>query len=343
MAFTPAYQISNKILTFTAQAEAAKQLIENAPLVPSWERTFQNQAAARSVHHSTAIEGNELEIDAAQKVIAGEKVDTYRVRDLIEIVNYRNVIGFISGYDKKFITISFLLRVHEILGDKLLQPDYIGSFRKQNAVIINSQTADVVFDPPLATELLSELEDLIEWDREKAGEIHPILKAGIIHYEFVRIHPFVDLNGRTARILATWSLYRDGYDIRKFFSLEEYYDQDPKLYYDALDSAHEGDMTHWLEYFVIGFAQELVRIKDKVLKLSKDRAMILKRGQVALNERQIKIMEFIDQNETLKNPDFANLFPDISDDTILRDLKDLIDKGIVKKKGRTRGAYYILA
>ena len=170
------------------------------------------------------------------------------------------------------------------------------------------------------------------------------MKAGIISYELVRIHPFTDGNGRTARLISTYSLYSKGYDIKKFFSLEEYYDQNLEEYYKAIESveANDGDLTQWLEFFSEGLAKELQRIKDKVLGLSKDLKLKRDIGQVALSERQIKIIDFMQEHGSIKNKDWQDLFPDVSDDTILRDLKDLIKKKIIKKKGRTKAARYIL-
>jgi Fic family protein len=321
----------------------AKAIIENSPLVPAWERKFQSQALVRSVHHSTALEGNELTIDETERIIDGEKIDTYRLRDVQEIINYRNVIGFISESNETEFTISFLLKMHSILGKKFLPDKYLGTIRDRNAVIINDKNLDVVFDPPKYNEVKEQLERLVQWDNEQGKNLHPLLRAGVIHYEIVRIHPFADLNGRTARSLATWSLYRDGYDIKSFFSLEEYYDQDPKGYYDALDSANKGDMTKWLEYFTNGVMVELGKIKNKVWDLSKDRRLRMKVGQVALNERQLEIINTLESEGQITNPDFDELFPKISDDTILRDLKDLMEKGIVVKKGKTKGAKYMLA
>lgn len=341
MSYQPEYTISNNLLFAVAQAQAAKEIIDNAPLVPSWERSFRNNAIARTVHHSTAIEGNALKFEEAEKIISGDKLKSYRTRDITEIVNYRKVIKFISEYQGNVLTEDFLLQIHQILGDKILSSEMLGKYRDKNAMVINSVTGDVVFDAVSPYDLSSEIEELIAWDASDK-DTHPIIKAGILHFELVRIHPFVDLNGRTARIVATWSMYRDGFDIKKFFSLEEYYDQDLARYYDAIDSAHSGDLTLWLEYFTKGVAEELNRIKDKVLALSIDRKMKMKVGQVALNERQIKIIDYLGTYKEIRNPDFSELFPKVSDDTILRDLKDLQEKNIIVKKGRTRGARYIL-
>jgi Fic family protein len=208
---------------------------------------------------------------------------------------------------------------------------------------MSSLTNDVVFDPPPASEVEGEIEELINWENNNSEHTHPLLKAGIIHFELVRIHPFADLNGRTARLMATWSLNRDGFDINKYFSLEEYYDQNPKAYYQALDSANDGDLTEWLMYFCQGVADEMDLVKNKVIEISKDRRFKTKVGQVALNDRQIKIISIIEEKSEFINPDFATYFPKLSDDSILRDLNDLIQKKVIIKKGKTKGAKYIMA
>jgi Fic family protein len=184
------------------------------------------------------------------------------------------------------------------------------------------------------------------WINGTGRETHSILRAGMTHYEIVRIHPFLDGNGRVARALATLVLFKSGYDIKRFFSLEEYFDREPMHYYDALQSVGkaDGNLTGWLEYFTEGLAIELTRIKEKVKSLSTDLKIKKSLGgqQMALTERQIKIVEYVQENGFLQNKAFFELFPMISEDTVLRELKDLLEKGIVKKEGTTKGARYVL-
>ncbi len=91
MSYQPEYTITNKMMTAVANAQAAREIIDNAPLVPSWERSFQSQAIARSVHHSTAIEGNALNLQETEKIISGEEIESYRTRDIMEIADFGNV------------------------------------------------------------------------------------------------------------------------------------------------------------------------------------------------------------------------------------------------------------
>jgi Fic family protein len=231
------------------------------------------------------------------------------------------------------------------LNFQILPPEQCGEYRLVQVVVKNSQTGEITFRPPPAIEVPYQMEEFLEWaGHDTKDEIHPVLKAGIVHYELVRIHPFVDGNGRMSRACATLSLFLENYDIKKFFSLEEYYDNDASHYYEALKSAGNGDLTGWLAYFTEGLAIELTRIKEKVQRLSTDIHLKEKLGgqQVYLSERQMQIMERIEKSGFLQNQQFEELFPKISEDTILRDLKSLMEKNLITKVGKTKAARYVL-
>jgi len=344
--YTPNYTITNKILKSMGIIEAAKEVIENAPLVPAWEARFREDAIVRTVHHGTHIEGNELSFNEAERLLAGAKI-VGRERDIQEVLNYRNVLKFIEGYDKNDITEESLRHIHEMTVHRILPDDAIGIYRKTQVVVKNSQTGEVTFRPPPAIEIPFLTASFLQWlNGTSPDDVHVVLKAGIAHYEVVRIHPFLDGNGRVARGIATLVLFKAGYDIKRFFSLEEHYDREPLAYYEALQAVGKmnGNVTPWLEYFSQGLAIELTRIKDKIKTLSTDLKLKKSLGgqPLALTERQIKIVEFVQENGFLQNKSFFELFPMISEDTVLRELKDLVKKGIVKKEGTTKGVRYVL-
>lgn len=346
--FSPKFTITNQILVNVAKIEAAEEIIKNSPLLPSWERKFKEEAVIRAVHHGTHLEGNPLSRTEAENILKGEKV-VARPRDIQEIINYRSVLEFIDEEAKKKIekiTEPLIKKLHKILVHKILPEEQAGEYRDKNVVVRDVLTGEVVFRPPAPLEVPFLMREFVYWlNRTTKDELHPVLKAGIAHYELVRIHPFIDGNGRVARVLATLILFLGGYDIRRFFSLEEYYDRDAVAYYESLKQAGKGDLTPWLEYFTYGAAVEFERVKDKVLKLSRDVKLKLKFGgqQIFLTERQIKILEHIQEVGYLQNKMFEQLFPDLSEDTVLRDIKDLIEKGVLKKIGKTKSARYVLA
>ncbi|MEK7577746.1 MAG: Fic family protein [Patescibacteria group bacterium] len=344
--YQPQFTITNKIVKHIGVIEASKEVIENSPLVPAWEAKFREDAIVRTVHHGTHIEGNDLTLTEAEKVLAGHKI-IGRERDIQEVLNYRNVLRFIEDYKGNTLTEEVIKHVHALVAHRILADANVGEYRKTQVVVKNAQTGEVTFRPPPSVEIPFLFIDFLSWlDGVGDEDMHPALKAGIVHYELVRIHPFLDGNGRVARAIAMLVLFIHGYDIKRFFSLEEHYDREPLAYYEALQGVEKekGNLTHWLEYFIEGLAIELTRVKEKVKSLSTDLKIKKSFGgqQMTLTERQIKIVEFVQENGFLQNKAFFELFPMVSEDTVLRDLKDLLKKGIVKKEGTTKGARYVL-
>lgn len=374
--YKPTFNITNKILRFIGRIEAARDYIENAPLVPAYEAKFRQEAILRTVHHGTHIEGNALDTGEVAAVLEGQQVDA-KDRDVQEVLNYRNVLSYIdkkqpsqhsrsvveatprlhSGSEirfSKYIGEKDLLNLHKLTVEKILPSDKAGKFRSTQVVVKNSKTGEISFKPPAADAVKKLINDFITWLNSdtvsEISEIHPVLLAGIVHYVLAYIHPFVDGNGRVARAFATLVLFNKGYDIKKFFSLEEYFDRDAKRYYKTLQTVSnqkverlsDRDLTIWLEYFCEGLAQELERIKEKVQKLSLDSRLKGRTGQIALSERQVKLVEYIESYGSINNRAWRRMLADFSDDTILRDLKDLQKKKLIKKKGSTKGAVYVL-
>ncbi|MEK7517975.1 MAG: Fic family protein, partial [Patescibacteria group bacterium] len=232
--YSPKFTITNKILKNIGIIEACREVIDHAPLLPYYEKKFRDEALTRSVHHGTHIEGNELNLSQAEKVLQGGEV-VGRDRDIQEVINYRKVINYIgesrinpstklrTGNQESRIEEELIKKLHKMTVFKILPLEKCGVYRKKQVVVKNNRTMEVSFMPPQAGVVSGQIKDLIAFiNSPQSKDIHPILKSGIVHYELVRIHPFVDGNGRVARALSTLILFLEGYDIRKFFSLEEY-------------------------------------------------------------------------------------------------------------------------
>jgi len=343
MSYAPKFTITSGILKSISAIENAKAIIETSPLLPLYERQFKNDANVRMAHFGTAVEGNKLDLGNVRKIIdgKGDKV-IGRERDIQEVLNYRQVVSFIDKYQERSISANTIKKINAITTEKTVAEEYRGKYRHSQNYFVNLVTGERIFTPPPADEVVAHMEEFIDYINSKeSGENHPAIRAGIIHDRIVSIHPFADGNGRTARACATLSLYLDKYDIKKFFSLEEYYDLDVLSYYKAISEGHD-DLTCWISYFCQGLAVELSHIKERVLKMSRDVKIKEKVGQIYLSERQEKIIDFLNANGRLKNRDFAKIFPDISEDTVLRDIKDLIKNKIAVKKGSTKSSFYEL-
>ncbi|OGJ37496.1 MAG: hypothetical protein A2383_00535 [Candidatus Pacebacteria bacterium RIFOXYB1_FULL_39_46] len=360
--YQPQFRITNNLLTYISNIEASKAVINNSPLVPAWEAKFRDDALTRTVHFGTKIEGNDLTKDQAQKVIqlkgvsnskeASEKTGvTARERDIQEVINYRNVLLWIDqqkALDRKpDISLQTLHTLHSLTMKGLLDEKLVSHFRQKQVVVQGIGNSEVVFRPPVSVEVPFLVDELFAWiNSPEAQQFHPVFRAAIVHYQLVYIHPYVEGNGRTARALATLLMYLLGYDFKRFFSLEQYFDGDVDRYYKALLSVQQqsGDTTYWLEYFCYGLAIEIDKVKSQVQKLSKDLKMKKELGrQVALSERQIILLELLQNQGEITSDDAQEILPNISVDTILRDIRDLIQKGVVAKHGVTKGVTYKLA
>lgn len=348
--YKPKFTITNKILKNIGSIEASKEIIDNAPLLPYFEKEFKEDAMVRTIHYGTHIEGNELNLTEAEKVLKGQDVAA-RERDIQEVINYRKVMDYISRFHPKQkgedVTEDIIKEIHSLTVEKILPKEQTGVFRKTQVVVKNSYTGEVSFKPPMAVAVSFQIKNLLEFiNSSEEDDINSVLKSGAIHYELVRIHPFLDGNGRVARAFATLILYKEGYDIRKFFSLEEYFDKDALRYYEALQSVekNDGDLTFWLEYFTLGLSIELSKIREKVESISVDSKIKKRLGgkPLLLSPRQLRIIEYIQKVGYLQNQAFESLFPMISEDTILNELKGLVKTGIIKKHGVTKGAKYIM-
>lgn len=361
--YSPNFQITNNLLTYITRIEAAKAIIDNSPLVPAWEIKFRHEALSRTVHFGTKIEGNELTREQAKQVVdlegfvdskeaAAKTGMVARDRDVQEVLNYRNVMVWIDQQDAlnsaNLFSERTLKALHTLTMQRLIEEINIGQFRSQQVIVKSATDGQIVFRPPVSFEIPYLLEEFFGWYNDPASQaVHPIFKAAITHYQLVYIHPFIEGNGRAARAMATLSLYQSGYDFKRFFSLEQYFDSDVERYYQALLSVQQSavlDLTYWLEYFAYGLALEIDKVKHQVQKLSKDLRMKKELGaQVALSERQIILLELIQNQGEMTSTDAQRVLPNVSVDTILRDLKDLITKNVIKKKGVTKGVRYELA
>ena len=359
--FKPKFTITNNLLTYISRIESAKSIIDSAALVPAWEAKFRDDALSRTVHYGTKIEGNELTEEQAQQVVRLEGyVDTKdvtektgmiaRERDIQEVLNYRNVVKWIDQQDlsnsSELFSLKTLHNLHSLTMQRLIEEESIGAFRSKQVIVKSATDGQVVFRPPVSVEIPYLIDDFLNWaNADDTRQIHPIFRAAITHYQMVYIHPYIEGNGRTSRALATLTLYVLGYDFKRFFSIEQYFDSDVEQYYQALLSVqqHGGDVTYWLEYFCYGLAIEIDKIRSQVQKLSKDLKLKKELGeQVALSERQIMILELLHNQGEITSQDAQKILPNVSVDTILRDMKDLITKGVIDKKGVTKGVSYTL-
>ncbi|EKF86560.1 Fic family protein [Methanobacterium formicicum] len=334
--FNPCFTYNHELVNKLLEINSIRDFIVNAPVVLEMELSLKKDALLKSAHHSTAIEGNPLSLNQVDKLSKGIKIQGQK-RAMQEVLNYLNVLKSMDSYieDGK-ITKKCVLKLHENITHYTLEYTYLeGQYRSEPVYVVN-QEGDVVFTPPNANLVQGQMEDLLEWINNSSGKLNAVISAGIIHYEFVRIHPFVDGNGRTSRALAAIYLYLRGFDVD--FTLDEYYNSNRQAYYHALNSVDQKtqDLTDWLLYFLEGFLISLREIKDRIMLFPSGAPQ-----KIRLTEKMLKILEYLQLNGSITNSEVQKLL-NISRQGAYKDLRSLMDKGIIEKKGGSRSTYYIL-
>ena len=343
--FKPNFKYSNKVVkNLTAIAEA-RAIILNSPLIPKWEVSLRREALLRSAHSSTAIEGNRLSLEEVSLLQQGREIMASR-RDRQEVLNYLEALNRINEFAiRNPLNIIDFLDIHKtVTKDTLDNPSDEGKLRNRRVYVGNSFTREVIFEPPPASQVSVLIKDFLDWfNSTETMEIDSVLIAGIAHYEIVRIHPFIDGNGRTARIMAALVLFKRGFDAKKFFTLDDYYDQDRRSYYDALKNINQDtlDLTEWLEYFTEGVTTIIKAVKDKVIGLSKGIKILKDKGQISLTNRQMKIVEYIINNDKISSGQVAKMF-DITRQAALKEIKKLVELEVVRLIGFRKDAHYVL-
>jgi Fic family protein len=337
----PRFSITNAITAGLTAIERARGFLEAATLSEEWMRRMSQRALLLEAHHTTHIEGTHLTIEQSARLWSGEKIDNTRPDDVRELLNYRQAFNLVSEYldGGEPVTEGLIREIHRRLVEGVRGGSGApGAYRTIQNYVANSTTGEIVYTPPSPVEVPSLMQELVDWLREDTG-IHPVLVAGIAQFQLVHIHPFVDGNGRTSRLLSTLWLYRSGYDFKRLFTISEFYDRDRSRFYRALQSVRERgmDLTAWVEFFVEGLATQLSEVKERgEIAIRSD--VIAKTHR--LNERQEIAVRHLLESGTLDIRTLESLLPDISRRTLQRDLSVLESKDLVEREGETSNLIY---
>jgi Fic family protein len=337
--FKPYFHYTTKIVNNLVEIQYIKDFITNSNLILETEASFKRDAVLKAAHHSTAIEGNPLTLDQVETLFKSMEITTQKKAEQ-EVINYLKVLESLDNYlQNGKITEKTILNLHENITHYTLEYTYLeGQYRTIPVHIINNK-GETVFTPPPVDSIEKEMNEMVDW-LDNSDELNPVLAAGILHYEFVRIHPFIDGNGRTARVLAALYLHIRGFDIEKLFTMDKYYDNNRASYYAALNSVDlkTQDLTGWLDYFLEGFKYSIIEIKDQILLVSSNKS---EKRKLKLSNNNRKILEFIHLNGRITNSDVQRIL-DISRQGAYKNLRYLLDENIIKHKGGSRSTYYVL-
>jgi len=295
-------------------------------------------AKIQSTETSNAIEGI-ITTSTRIKQLVEEKTSP-KNRNEQEIAGYRDVLNIIhESFDAIPISQNYILQLHKILYSHTNNP--MGGRTKNVQNYISSTYPDghveILFTPLAPFETTQALDRICEEYNRVIGnmEVEPLIAIPIFIHDFLCIHPFNDGNGRMSRLLTTLLLYRNGFYVGKYISLEAKIANHKDLYYDALLQSQHG--WHEGNEDVVPFIKYMLGTILAACKDFEDRFSLVEAKLPALEMVKRASMNKIGR---FNKQDIRELCPTLKDSTIEKAFRDLILLGEIKKEGNGKNTYY---
>lgn len=261
-----------------------------------------------------------------------------------EVVNYNKVLQEINSKLNKGkiqFNLPLILQIQKKITNNLLPAFQSGKLRKQPVFVNDPRLHKTIYWPPDAQDVSSLLKGLVDFIQKNKSVIDSLILAGIFHKQIVVIHPFMDGNGRAARLLTKILLAEMGLNTFNLFSFENYYNNNVTKYsamvgvrgnyYDVVEAI---DFTLWLEYFTDGIIDELLRVSKFLPELSIS-------PQTELKSYHQRILEFIRKKGFITDRDYAKIV-DRARATRHLDFRKLIRLDLIQMKGKSKNSFYVL-
>jgi len=332
---------NNEIVNYVAQIRLLQgrqeQFVKHKPI--QLDRLVEI-AKIQSTEASNAIEGIRTTDTRLKQLI--EARATPKNRDEEEIAGYRDALNVIhESFEYMQLTPNYILQLHQILYSHNTKKAIGGIFKNiQNYIsATDGQGHSVnIFTPLNAVETPIAIDQICNSFNEALAyaEVEPLILIPIFIHDFLCIHPFLDGNGRMSRLLTTLLLYRCGFYVGKYISLEAKIANYKDLYYDALQASqtgwHEGkdDCTPFIKFMLMTILSAYRDFEERVEIVSE-------------KSSAIEIVKAAIQNKTgkFKKADIVELCPSLSVSAIEKSLKELTVKGEITKHGNGKNTFYV--
>lgn len=335
--FKAKYTLTTNLLENLTKIERLYGQLESLQIPKKLELNLERDNLIQSAYISNSIEGNPLSLPEVTNLLLGDRIPVNR--DEKEVKNYYDLLKVLPKQKNQDLNLEFITSLHKDLLTGI--DDNIAGVIRNKRVVVgkyinknNKISLKVKHEPPFhkKEDIEKSLTFLSNWTN--ISQDPTIFKAGIFHHQYVYLHPFVDGNGRTCRLLTASIFLKDNYAINKYFVIDDYYDLDRQEYSNKLSSADKGDKTLWLEYFTNGVKYSL----QSALSKFNNSLKTLNIDQRPTNQEQ-KTLKFIQKHKQITSSDLAQ-YLQVSRQQAHKLLSSLLNKGLINKKGETKSSYY---
>ncbi|MBE8713478.1 Fic family protein [Sphingobacterium hungaricum] len=305
---------------------------------------FINMHVAKEATQSSKIEGTQTSIE--DSFLLREEVEYEKRNDWNEVNNYISAMHFAIEQIKTLPFSSRLIRnIHQILLESVRGEHKLpGDFRTSQNWIGGATINDAVFIPPVHTSIHELMTDIEKFAHDETKFFPDLLKIALIHYQFETIHPFLDGNGRTGRLLIPLYLVDKGILKMPILFLSDFFERNRMLYYDNLSRARtNNDIKQWFKFFLVGITQTAkngIASFDSTLKLKKEKEEYIQKN----SKRPMHLLKVLDQlfQKPIINVQRIQEITSVSLPTSYKIIDELVGYGILKEMtGGRRGQRYV--
>ncbi|MBI5613411.1 Fic family protein [Candidatus Gottesmanbacteria bacterium] len=338
--FKPKYTISSELLANIKKISSLITQLNVRTYPHIILHKYEQKARDLSAHASTSIEGNPLALTDVKALL---KSRPENIRDTErEVLNYNNALIWLEKELKQSSSLSVthevIHKIHTLVMDNLMTQTQLQDYRNESVFINDPREHKTVYWPPDQQDVKNLMKELIEFIHHSQKDMDPLLVSGIFHKEFVIIHPYIDGNGRTVRLMTKALFASMGLNTFNLFSFENYYNNNVTNYfkhvgergnyYDIADV----DFTPWLVYFTRGIIDELLRVSKEL-----DTEMIT--PQTVLADYEKEMLAYIDTNGFITDKIYSTLTKRAKATRNL-DFQRLISMRIIRMEGKGKATYY---
>ena len=344
----PRFQLSGQILSLLARVAEKQGALNTMKLHVQDVSYIYRLANVDAVHFSTKLEGNLLTHEEVTRALNKKGLQTGR--DIKEVLNYGKARAFLFAQASKQIRYSesLLLETHKLLLKGIVVGKLLGNFRQAQNVIQDSRDLSIVYMPPMPDDVPDLMDALNRWCyRSSREDISVFIIAAMFHYYLVTIHPFMDGNGRTARVLANFWLQSNECDVARYAAIEKQHEANRNAYYTALrtlqaptyyDIPADIDLTPWLQYWL----SCLNATYDEALDRCRTRQADPMLDKVTLNQRLQYARQLFKKHRELRAIDYQ-LLTGVERTQAVADLNQLERIKLIRRIGGGRSTKYTAA
>lgn len=323
--FIPEYTITPKTLNNISQIEYSRGVIESSDALPRFLLKLEKEMLTDKVFNTLLFSQKPFELEVIKRHVSQlNNVEIPPVDNLINAYNEIKIISQSARFEEEEVK-----KIYQLL-NKSTDINY-RTIKKEGLVS--------------PEEILAETTQLFDWYNSiDAKNTNQILVAGILKGQLETIVPFDKNNFEFANFISYTALLLGGYTLANLISIENHYYKYKNLYFEKLDSIknQDYDFTEWLEFYTDALARQALQAEQQITVVEKESKLAKVSGRVHLTKRQEKIIEYITDYGFLQNKEFSTLFPNLSEDSVLRDLKKLIKSGLIQRIGSTKSSRYVL-